>query len=195
MMSSCIAEPNSKLRRSGKQSPSGCGAADWNSIRRRRKSSIAKTRIGRGTTRMRNLIFWALRFGPEDQRVAMGSSSSTSVQQSPTKRRKPFGTRFVAGGCPSAATRRSRICPACSIRSSEAGSNITGDTIARRCFRRGVDWIATWPYGPSENTRSCGIITGGLDTGSRASHGVSQSSLPIGRWEHAAWLLDGSCMS
>jgi hypothetical protein len=139
--------------------------------------------------------FLGFTFRPRGSKNRYGKLFINFSPATPTKRRKPSGTRFVAGGCPSAATKQSKICPACSIRSSEAGSNITGDTIARRYYRRGVDWIETWPYGPSENTRSYGIITGGLDTGSRASHCVSQSSLPIGRWEHAAGLFDGSCMS
>ena len=69
----------------------------------------------------------------------------------------------------SAVTSRSKICPGCSIRSSEVGSNITGGIIARRSIRRCVNWIVAWPVGPIGNTRSCAVICAGRHIGSRVS--------------------------
>src|SRR5438094_6940979 len=70
--------------------------------------------IDEGDTRTRSLISSAMHFKPGDQRIAKGSTSSISVRQSPIKRLQPLGQRFEAGTCHSAATRRSKICPACS---------------------------------------------------------------------------------
>jgi hypothetical protein len=105
--------------------------------RRRRKSSIARMIFGRGrTTQTKRLIFSATAFSLGDQRIARGSSSSISVLQSRTKQRRRFATPFGAGTCPTAVTRRLKICRGCSIRLSEAGSSTTGDIIARRFIRR-----------------------------------------------------------
>jgi hypothetical protein len=84
MMSSRTAGQRSKPRKSGRPSRSVYGPADWNSIRRRRKSSIARMIFGRERTRTRSLIFLATRFSPEDQRIARGSSSLISVRGSQT---------------------------------------------------------------------------------------------------------------
>lgn len=114
-----------------------CGLEDWNSIRRKRKSSIARMIFGRRrNTQTKSLIFSVTAFNLGDQRIARGGSSSISVPQSRTKQRRRFVTLFGAGTCITAATRRLKICRGCSIRLSEDGSSITGDTIARHFIRR-----------------------------------------------------------
>ena len=57
MMSSCTVEQNGRPRRFGRQLRSGCWTVDWNSIRRRRGSSIARMICGREGTPMRSSIF------------------------------------------------------------------------------------------------------------------------------------------
>jgi hypothetical protein len=57
-----------------------------------------------------------------------------------TRQRRRSVTNFVAGSCRSAVIKRSRICRECSIQLSEAGSNITGDIIARRFTRPCANW-------------------------------------------------------
>src|SRR5437764_94222 len=89
-----------------------------------------------------------------------------SVRQSPIKRLRPFGRRFEAGICRNAVTRRSKICPACSTRSYGVGSVTMGATIPLHSTRRCANWIVTWLYGPSGNTRSCAAIYAERHTGS-----------------------------
>ena len=67
MMSSHTAERRRKPRKCGRSSLHDCRAVDWNSIRRRRKSSIARMILGRRLTQTKSLIFWATRFGPGAQ--------------------------------------------------------------------------------------------------------------------------------
>ena len=38
----------------------GCGTVDWNFIRRRRRSSIARMGYGKENTPTKNLIFWGM---------------------------------------------------------------------------------------------------------------------------------------
>ena len=134
-------------------------------------------------TQTKSLIFSAIRFDREDQRIARGSSSLTSVRQSRTKPRKPCVTLFEAGTCRSAATRRSRICRGCSIPLSEAGSDITGDTIARLFIRLCALSTEILPFGPSGNTRSCVTISDGRHTGSPAYRVAILGCSRTGRWE------------
>ena len=117
-MSSRTAGPKGKPKRYGKLLRSAYELADWNSIRRRRKSSIARTIFGEERTQTRSLTFSGIPFGRGDQRIVRGSSSSTSVQQSRTKQLRPSVTRFGAGTCHGAAIKASKICHGCSIRSS-----------------------------------------------------------------------------
>lgn len=53
-----------------------------------------------------------------------------------TKQRRRSETRFEAGICLNAVIKLSKTCPGCLIRSSEVGSNIIADIIARRCTPR-----------------------------------------------------------
>jgi hypothetical protein len=98
----------------------------------------ARMIFGRRSTQTKSLIFSVTAFNRGDQRTARGSSSSISVPQSRTKQRRRFATRFGAGSCLTAATRRLKICRGFSIRLSEADSSITGDIIAlRSCLLTG----------------------------------------------------------
>src|SRR6266446_7348772 len=54
--------------------------------------------------------------------------------------------------------------------------------IARRFIRRCVNWIAPWPDGPSENTRSFVVICEGRHIGSRVSRDAIRSCGRTGRW-------------
>src|SRR5262249_9886890 len=137
---------------------------------------------GEERTQTRSLIFWATAFGPGGQRIARGSTSSTSVRQFRTKQRRRFETRFVAGTCRDAVTKRSKTCLGCSIRSSGAGSSITGDTIARLFIRACAPWTEILPSGPGGNTRSCTDICAEQHNGSPASRVALRSCLPTGRW-------------
>src|SRR6516162_10840025 len=128
------------------------------------------------------MIFSATRFSRGDQRIARAGSSSISVRRSRTKQRRPFVTTFAAGICLGAVTKLSKTCHGCSIRSSGAGSNITGDTIARHSIRRCEHWIEILPFGLSGNTRSCATICAERHTGSPASRGVIQNCLLTGTW-------------
>ena len=150
--------------------------------RRRRKSSIARTIFAGERTRTKSLIFWAILFGPGDQRIARESSSSISVRGYRTKQRRPSGKLFVAGTCLGAVIKRSKICRGCSIRLSGVGSNITGDIIVQPFTRRCEPWIEILPSGPSGNTRSCVDIYAERHTGSHAFRGELQRCLPTGRW-------------
>ena len=138
--------------------------------------------FGSALTPTKSLIFSATRFSRGDQRIARAGSSSISVRQSRTKQRRPFVTTFAAGICLGAVTKLSKSCHGCSIRSSGAGSNITGDTIARHSIRRCAHWIEILPFGLSVNTRSCATICVERHTGAPASHGVIPNCLLTGIW-------------
>jgi hypothetical protein len=114
---------------------------DWNSIRRRRKSSIARMIFGNGLTRTKSLIFLAIPFGQGDRRIARASSSLISVRRYRTRQRRPSATPSVAGICLGAVTRLSRISRGCSIRLSEVGFNTTDTIIAMRALDRD---LALW---------------------------------------------------
>jgi RNA-directed DNA polymerase len=79
-------------------------SADWNSIRRRRGSSIARMIRGREDTPMRGSIFLAMNFVQENRSIAKGRSSPISVPQSRPKPQRPSETRCEAGGCNTVAT-------------------------------------------------------------------------------------------
>ena len=151
-MSSRTAGLRGKPKRCGKPLRSAYELADWNSIRRRRKSSIARTIFGEERTQTRSLTFSGIPFGRGHQRIVRGSSSSTAVQRSRTKPLRPSETRFGAGTCHGAAIKASKICHGCSIRSSAGGSNITGAITARHFIRLPVPWpmfahFAAFPMG------------------------------------------------
>ena len=145
-------------------------------------SSIARMMIGEGRTRTRSSIFWGTRFGPEGRRTGRGSTSLTSVRRWRITRARRYGRRFGTGSCICAATSRSKICRGCSTRSFEAGSSITDDFTGRRSIRRCVNWIAHWPDGPSESTRSFVVICEGRPIGSRVSRDAIRSCGRTGRW-------------
>ena len=147
-----------------------------------------------GLTRTKSLIFLATDFSREDRKTVRESSSSTSVQLSPTRQRRPCGTPFEAGICLSAVTKLSKTCHGCSTRLSGAGSSITGGTIARHFIRPCVNWIEILPFGLSGNTRSCATICAERRTGSLVFRGALGSCSHIGGWG-TAWLHVGSCMS
>ena len=183
MMPSCIAERKGKPRRFGKPSRSACRAADWSSIRRRRRSSIARMISGGEHTRTRSSIFWAIRFGRGDRRIARGSSSSISVRQSRTRRRRRSGSTFEAGICLCAVINRSKICRGCSIRLSEAGFNTTGGFTGRRSIRRCAQLDRDLgPVGRAEIQEAASASAQG-DTLGRA-HFAARSGvcLRTGRW-------------
>jgi len=77
---------------------------------------------------------------------------------------------------------------------SEAGSNIMGGFTAPRSIRSRANWIESWSFGPSVNTKSYAHTSSKLGTGSRASPVAVQSCLLTGSW-HVAWLHDGSRMT
>ncbi len=77
--------------------------------------------VGRARTQTKSLIFSAIRLSLGDQRIAKGSSSSISVRRSRTKQRRRSLTRSGAGTCPTAVTRRSRICLATDVQSHYPG--------------------------------------------------------------------------
>ena len=182
MMSSRTAGSRGKPKRYGKPWRSAYELADWNSIRRRRKSSIARTSFGEERNRTRSLTFSGIPFGRGNQSIVRGSSSSTSVQRSRTKPRRPSETRFGAGTCPDAGIKASKTCHGGSIQSSAGGSKITGDLTARHSIPLPVPWTEILPSGPRGNTRSCAIISAGRRGGSRAFRDVIRSCLPTGRW-------------
>ena len=126
--------------------------------------------------------FLGYTFRPRSSTNRTGSSSSTSVRQYRTRQRRRSVTHFVAGSCRNAVIKRSRICLGCSIRSSEVGSNTTGDTIARRFTRRCANWTEIWSFGPPGNTRSCVIIFVERHSGSRASRVALRRCSLTGRW-------------
>ena len=146
------------------------------------KIVYCKDDFRKGTYPNEKFDFLGYTFSREDRRIARASSSSISVRQSRTKQRRPFVTPFVAGICLGAVTKLSKTCHGCSIRSSGAGSNITGDTIARHSIRRCAHWIEILPFGLSVNTRSCATICVERHTGSPASHGVIPNCLLTGIW-------------
>jgi RNA-directed DNA polymerase len=94
----------------------------------------------KGTYSNESFDFLSYTFRPRKARNRKGkffinfspAVSEHSVQRFPSRRRRTCGTPFVAGNCLSVVTRPSKNCPGCSIPSSEGGSNITGDIIARR---------------------------------------------------------------
>jgi len=172
----------------------GCGTADWNFIRKRRRSSIARMSCGSEDMTMRSSIFWGMNFAREDQRVALVRPFSTSVQRFPPRQQRRFGRGYEAGNYPNVVIRRSKNCLDSTIRSSGAGSNITGGFTARRSTRSNVNWTKSWSSGPKGNTKSYANISGGHDTGLLASRAGVQSCLLTGRW-HVTRLHDGSCMS
>ena len=181
----------------GRPSLNDCRAADWSSIRRRRKSSIARTIFGRESTRTRSLILLAKRFSPDDQRIARGKFfNNFSPAVSNTAAKAIRDTLPVAGNCPSAVTKPSKTCRGCSIRLSGAGSNITGDSIALHCTRRCANWTEILSFGPSGNTKEAAPPSprrsGTLDRTHLATRSAVVRSLADG---DAAGLHDGSCMS
>ena len=143
---------------------------------------------------MRSSIFWGMNFAREDQRVALVRPFSTSVQRFPPRQQRRFGRGYEAGNYPNVVIRRSKNCLDSTIRSSGAGSNITGGFTARRSTRSNVNWTKSWSSGPKGNTKSYANISGGHDTGLLASRAGVQSCLLTGRW-HVTRLHDGSCMS
>ena len=179
--------------------PCGCRNAGWSFIQKRRRSSSARMKIDEERTRTSASIFWARRFGPDGRRIGGGSTSSTSVQPSPTKRARRCGQRCGTGSCICAATSPSTICRGCSTRPSGAGSTIMGGIIARHCLRLCDNWTGRWPVGPIGNTRSCGAISGEQPTGSHASRGANQDWLHTGRGacdaapQREPYELRGSC--
>ena len=96
----------------------GCGTADWNFIRKRRRSSIARMSCGREDMTMRSSIFWGMNFAREDQRVALVRPFSTSVQRFPPRQQRRFGRGYEAGNYPKVVMRRSKNCLDSTIRSS-----------------------------------------------------------------------------
>jgi len=144
MMPSCIAEQRSKHRSYGRQLRGGCWTVGWNSIRRRRGSSIARMSCEREDTPMRSSIFLAMNSVQGSRSIAAEKSSPISVQRSRPKQPRRCGRPFGTGVCVNAATGLWKTCPASTIRSSEAGSNTT-EGIVR------IDGYS----GATEQTESC----------------------------------------
>ena len=82
MMSSCTVKRNGRPRRFGRQLRSGCWTVDWNSIRRRRGSSIARMICGREGTPMRSSIFLGTNSVRGSRSIATEKSSPISVPRS-----------------------------------------------------------------------------------------------------------------
>ena len=86
MMSSSAVERNGRLRRFGRQLRSGCWTVDWNSIRRRRRSSIARMICGREGTPDEKLRFSWVRIPSRGSRsIAKEKSLPISVPRSRPK--------------------------------------------------------------------------------------------------------------
>jgi hypothetical protein len=62
-----------------------------------RRGSIVQLELKKTSIRIRYLIFWAIRFAPDDQRTVLVNTLSTSAQRSVIKQRRLFGVNPEGG--------------------------------------------------------------------------------------------------
>src|SRR5215475_15849822 len=129
-------------------------------------------KTGEEITQTRSSIFLVIRFVPESRKLGGAKSSSILLRPSPQALRRPSVMKSAVGGCNLAAISRLRIYHGCSIRSFEAGSNITGDSIALRCICRYSNWTKRWRVGRHRNTRGFAVVNDEHINGSPGYPGV-----------------------
>ena len=120
----------------GRQLRSGCWTVDWNSIRRRRRSSIARMSLRKGRHTDEKFDFLGYEFRPRKSINRNGkvfTNFSPAVSTKAAKSMRDNHPELAPAAMQSSSLWK--ICPASTIRLSEAGSNTTGGITVRRFTR------------------------------------------------------------
>ena len=149
-------------------------------IRRRRKSSTARMRIGAETTPSISSMSSATLSGRGCRDGAKAGSASRSARRRATRRSRRSVTRREAGPFTDAATRRGMIWRAWSMRISEAGSITTGGSIRRLSTRPCGASTSSWRDGPTGSSSPCAGARRRRSTGCNALRAARPGCLLTG---------------
>src|SRR5215510_13565908 len=147
-------------------------------------------KTGEEITQARSSIFLVIRFVRGSRKLGGANSSPISLRPSPQALRRPSVMKSEVGGCNHAAISRLRIYLGCSIRPFEAGSTITGDSIALRCICRYYNWTKRWRVGRHRNTRAFAVVNDVHINGSPGCPGVLRRCSLTGRRQRAVLLWE-----
>ena len=179
--SSATAAANVKRRRSGRRSRTVSPCAVWCSIRRRPRSSTARTpTVPVSTTPTSPSTSSATRSSRGGRNGQVGFTESRTCQRRVLRRSRPSGARCANGACSVAATRNCRIWRGCSIPTSGAGSAITATSINRRSTRPSVGSMRTSSNGRRASTSASVGVLNGPELGWHRWSGNRPTCSPIG---------------
>src|SRR5262245_28953261 len=147
-------------------------------------------KTGEEITLTRSSIFLVIRFVRGSRKIGGAKSSSISLRPSPQALRRPSVMKSEVGGCNHAAISRSRIYLGCSTRSFEAGSTITGDSIALPCICRYSNWTKRWRVGRHRNSRGFAVVNDVHIDVSPGCPGVLRRCSLTGRWQRSVLLWE-----